>query len=156
MPLDLELTPTKDDVEKEPVTVESAAPTNSAFQVFLDADEDPQNMTSFRKWSIMLIVGVSCMCGTCLSAVVRERFIHSPSFFFYALFVLAALHECTGHGEIRSHTDRRHPCTYPVLSWPGNRSSSHRTVIGGLWAKHHISRFIRSAFRFLVACRIRT
>ncbi|KAK7054503.1 hypothetical protein VNI00_003701 [Paramarasmius palmivorus] len=48
-------------------------------EVNLDDDEDPQNMSLFHKWVIVIVISSSSLCVTCASSVVRVMpFAHIP------------------------------------------------------------------------------
>lgn len=58
------------DTEKDAVAFNTLPPTNSdSFQIFLDAPEDPQNMSAFKKWAVIIVISFGALCATCSSAV---------------------------------------------------------------------------------------
>lgn len=70
------------DTEKDAVAFNTLPPTTSdSFQIFLDAPEDPQNMSAFKKWAVIIVISFGALCATCSSAVVR----YAP---FLASFIL--------------------------------------------------------------------
>jgi len=54
-------TPTKDDSDN--------------FKVTLDDSDDPQRLSTFRKWLIVVIIGLGTLLVTCDSPMVRESFL---------------------------------------------------------------------------------
>jgi hypothetical protein len=54
-------TPTKDDSDD--------------FRVTLDDSDDPQCLPKFRKWLIVVIIGLGTLLVTCDSPMVRESFV---------------------------------------------------------------------------------
>ena len=45
----------------------------SPWEVTLEEVEDPQNMSTWYKWAIVLIVSSGAMCVTCASSMVRVQ-----------------------------------------------------------------------------------
>ena len=49
---------------------------NDPFEVHLEGKEDVQNLSTFRKWLIVVVISLGATCVTCASSVVR--FIANP------------------------------------------------------------------------------
>lgn len=72
-----------EDAEKAPKPeVQVTMDVDSPYKVELAPEDDPQNMTTFRKWLIVIIISSSALCVTCASSVVSN-----PSPFLFAVRV---------------------------------------------------------------------
>jgi hypothetical protein len=72
----------KNDLEKDAAAADSdpstGSPFSDSFQVSLDDNEDPQKMSSWRKWTVMVVLSLGALCATCLSSVVSTTFSCCP------------------------------------------------------------------------------
>lgn len=61
---------TESSKEKETVKTEDSPEPSDSFEVTLEPEDDPKNLTTPRKWAILFVVCVGTLCATSASSMV--------------------------------------------------------------------------------------
>lgn len=122
---------------------------DSKFMVTLADSDDPQRMSTIRRWIIVIIISFGTLLVTCASSMVRESLVGLFSTLTHWLLV----------GIYRSWRIPGFPCRkrsgYPRYqlvrhrSWYG--SIARWSLIRALWTQYHLSSVFRRVFRIILA-----
>lgn len=103
----------------------------SPWEVSLEKSEDPKNMSTWYKWTIVLIVSSGAMCATSASSMARS--------FAWCILVLDLTHHAStllgcfyrngNHEGVRHISCCFHPAGIPLSDGFGNRTTVRWTGI---------------------------
>lgn len=120
------------DIEKSPKpedTTQVKEDADSPYKVELSPEDDPKNLTTFRKWLIVAIISTSALCVTCASSVVSSlaslRLLRAE----LIVFLLGCVHGGRDLSRLSCQCRGFHPRGQPIR--PGSWSVDHSAGIVG-------------------------
>jgi hypothetical protein len=123
------------------------------FEVTLGPEDDPQNWSLLKKWTVVFVISTGCLCVTCASAIVSHGLSLKST---YLIFCPGAVHggwTCVGISCSQGSYNFRHQF---VRHGAWIRAFTSRAVERSLWEKHHLPCFVLLIIRVLVASHVRT
>lgn len=118
------------------------------LQVSLDSADNPQNLSSLRKWAAVVVISSSSLCATCSSSVVCWISWNIPHLHWFSLGIVYRRRCRRGVSSLQDHN---YPLAQSICCWSGHWAVACGPIIGGIWEEYCLQGLLWSLLSLYMA-----